>query len=160
MKQGTTLFLKVAVILISIPVLALCFIGFPLMLKDAAENNNEFVNYVYSIVALIYVTMIPFFIALYQAFKLLIYIDRNQAFSDLSVVALKNIKNCAVVISICYVLGLPLFFLFGDKDDAPGVVVIGLVFIFAPAVIATFAAVLQRLLKEAIAIKSENDLTI
>jgi hypothetical protein len=37
---------------------------------------------------------------------------------------------------------------------------IGLVIIFASMVIAVFAAVLQRLLQEAIHIKSENDLTI
>jgi hypothetical protein len=37
---------------------------------------------------------------------------------------------------------------------------IGLIIAFAPAVIATFAAVLQKLLKEAIEIKSENDSTI
>ena len=37
---------------------------------------------------------------------------------------------------------------------------VGLVIIFASMVIAVFAAVLQRLLQEAIDIKSENDLTV
>ncbi|MED4598856.1 DUF2975 domain-containing protein, partial [Bacillus subtilis] len=41
-----------------------------------------------------------------------------------------------------------------------GIIVIGLVIIFASMVIAVFAAVLQKLLKEAIDIKSENDLTV
>lgn len=47
-----------------------------------------------------------------------------------------------------------------ERDDAPGIIVIGLIIIFASMVIAVFAAVLQKLLKEAIAIKSENDLTV
>ena len=47
-----------------------------------------------------------------------------------------------------------------EIDDAPGIIVIGLVIIFASMVIAVFAAVLQRLLQEAIDIKSENDLTV
>lgn len=51
-------------------------------------------------------------------------------------------------------------YLFADKDDAPGVIVIGLVIIFASIVIGVFAAVLQKLLKEAIDIKLENDLTV
>ena len=57
-------------------------------------------------------------------------------------------------------LVLPLFYLFAEIDDAPGVIFIGLVVPFASMVIAVFAAVLQRLLQEAIDIKSENDLTV
>ncbi|MNP73480.1 hypothetical protein D3C76_1701990 [compost metagenome] len=55
---------------------------------------------------------------------------------------------------------MPLFYLIGEKDDAPGVIVIGMVMIFASMVIAVFAAVLQKLLKDAIELKSENDLTV
>ena len=108
----------------------------------------------------LYASAIPFYFALYQAFKLLSYIDKNKAFSELSVKALKKIKYCAITISILYVLGMPLFYLIAEKDDAPGVIVIGLVIIFASMVIAVFAAVLQKLLQEAIDIKSENDLTV
>jgi hypothetical protein len=108
----------------------------------------------------LYASAIPFYIALYQALQLLSYIDKSKAFSELSVRALKNIKNCAITISVLYALGMPLFCLVADKDDAPGIIVIGMVMIFASMVIAVFAAVLQKLLKEAIDIKSENDLTV
>ena len=101
----------------------------------------------------------PFYFALYQAFKLLRYIDKNTAFSELSVKALKNIKYCAITISGLYVLGLPLFHFIAKKVDPP-IVLMGLIIIFASLVIAVFAAVLQRLLQEAINIKSENDLTV
>ena len=107
-----------------------------------------------------YLSVIPFFIALVQAFKLLGFIDKNQAFSELSVKALKNIKFCANTISGLYALIIPFVFLVADYDDAPGLIIIGMVPIFASMVIAVFAAVLQRLLKEAIDIKSENDLTV
>ncbi|TVY06841.1 DUF2975 domain-containing protein [Paenibacillus cremeus] len=160
MKQGTTLLLKLAVLLIGLPVLVMCVLGLPMIAKDAADNHYALAHLLYPVLGIMYVTAIPFFTALYQALKLLSYIDRNHAFSELSVNALKNIKYCAIIISVVYVAGLPLFYLLGEKDDAPGVIVIGLVLIFAPAVIATFSAVLQRLLKEAIDIKSENDLTV
>ncbi|MFE4587778.1 DUF2975 domain-containing protein [Bacillus subtilis] len=114
----------------------------------------------YLVFIYLYVTAIPFYFALYQAFKLLSYIDKNKAFSGLSVRALKNIKYCAVTISIFYAAGMPVFYLMAEIDDAPGIIVIGLVIIFASMVIAVFAAVLQKLLKEAIDIKSENDLTV
>jgi Protein of unknown function (DUF2975) len=153
-----TLFLRIAVFLIGTPVLALCVFGLPWLAKDVA--GWEFAYLIYGILIVMYVSAIPFFLALYQAIKLLSYIDKNDAFSELSVKALKNIKYCATTITVLYVAGMPLFYLMGERDDAPGVIVIGMMFVFAPLVIAVFAAVLQKLLKNAIDIKSENDLTV
>ncbi|OIS71489.1 hypothetical protein A4A35_21120, partial [Bacillus subtilis] len=132
----------------------------PKIANYSAELLPNIVYIKYLVFIYLYVTAIPFYFALYQAFKLLSYIDKNKAFSGLSVRALKNIKYCAVTISIFYAAGMPVFYLIADIDDAPGIIVIGLVIIFASMVIAVFAAVLQKLLKEAIDIKSENDLTV
>lgn len=160
MKQVSTLFLKIAVILIGIPILALCIFLVPELGNLAAKLLPDFAYVNYFVFIVFYGSTIPFYVALYQAFKLLRYIDRNKAFSEWSVEALRKIKYCAITISCLHVLVLPLFYLFAEKDDAPGVVFIGLVVPFASMVIAVFAAVLQRLLKEAIDIKSENDLTV
>ncbi|WP_423798286.1 DUF2975 domain-containing protein [Neobacillus sp. SAB-20_R2A] len=160
MKHVSTLFLKIAVILIGIPVLALCIFLVPELGKLAANLLPDFAFIKYGVAIVFDASAIPFYFALYQAFKLLRYIDKNTAFSDLSVKALKKIKYCAITISCLHVLVLPLFYLFAEKDDAPGVIFVGLVVPFASMVIAVFAAVLQKLLKEAIDIKSENDLTV
>ena len=145
-----TLFLKVVVILIGIPVLALCIVWLP-----------GFANYLhYPILIGVYATAISFFFALYQAIKLLSYIDKNKAFSELSVNALKYIKYCAITISIIYAVLAPFLIPIADADDAPGLVGIPIIIIFASSVVAVFAAVLQKLLKNAIDIKSDNDLTI
>ncbi|MCX7711142.1 MAG: DUF2975 domain-containing protein [Clostridia bacterium] len=158
MKRGSTLFLKAAVILMGVPVLALCGLGLPWLLKNPVNPN--YAHMLYPIIIGIYVSVIPYFAALYQAFKLLSYIDKNQAFSELSVKALKNIKFCAMTICGLYVVIMPFVYLVAELDDAPGLIIMGMVPIFASTVIAVFAAVLQRLLREAIDIKSENDLTV
>jgi len=75
-------------------------------------------------------------------------------------IKLRRIKHCAVAIFVCHVLVLPLFYLYAQADDAPGVVIVGCVVPFASVVIAVFAAVLQKLLRHAIDIKTENELTI
>ncbi|UAL51108.1 DUF2975 domain-containing protein [Bacillus sp. CMF21] len=160
MKRVSTLFLKIAVILIGVPILALCIFVVPEIAKFAEELFPNISYMKYLVLIYLYVTAIPFYFALFQAFKLLSYIDKNKAFSELSVGALKNIKYCAITISILYVAGMPLFYLMAEIDDAPGIILIGLVVIFASMVIAVFAAVLQSLLKNAIDIKSENDLTV
>lgn len=55
---------------------------------------------------------------------------------------------------------LPFVYVVAEKDDAPGLILMGMVPVFASLVIAVFSAVLQRLLQEAIDIKSENDLVV
>ncbi|MBD8028071.1 DUF2975 domain-containing protein [Ureibacillus sp. Re31] len=160
MKRGSTLFLKTAVVLMGVPVLLLCIFLVPEIANFAAElyPNHTYLKYLVFLV--MYAAAIPYYIALYQAFKLLSYIDKNDAFSQISVEALMKIKYSAISISVIYVLGLPLFYLIAERDDAPGVILVGLGLIFAPLVIAVFAAVLQRLLQEAINMKLENDLTV
>ena len=138
----------------------MCIFLVPEIGNVAAKLLPEFANIKYLVSIVLYASAIPFYFALYQAFKLLRYIDKNKAFSQISVKALKKIKHCAIIISILHVLVLPLFYLFAEKDDAPGVIFVGLVVPFASMVIAVFAAVLQKLLKEAIDIKSDNDLTV
>lgn len=159
MRLKSTLFLKIAIILIGTPVLILGIFGlFDLYKYPLNPNNYELI--LYPIIIGIYVTVIPFYFALYQAFKLLCYIDKSHAFSELSVKALKNIKYCAISISIFYTIILPVCMFYSKKHDFPGLVIMVMFSSFTSAVIAVFAAVLQKLLKEAIDIKSENDLTV
>ena len=159
MKSYSTTFLKLAVILLGIPVLALCiFWLFPLLMKTG-ELQPAYASFRYVLIG-VFMSAIPFLAALYQTLKLLSYIDKNKAFSEISVKALKNIKYCANTISIIYLVLMPLVFPLADADDAPGLVGIPLIIIFASMVVAVFAAVLQRLLQDAIDIKSDNDLTI
>ncbi|MFJ5770451.1 DUF2975 domain-containing protein [Psychrobacillus sp. NPDC093180] len=163
MKRGSTLFLKLAVILMGIPVLALCLFVLPQIANEAyeaVERGSDLAFLVYGILMVMYVSAVPFYFALYQTFNLLTYIDKNQAFSELSVRALKKIKNCAISISCLYLVALPFVFIMAEADDAPGLVIMGMIPIFASMVIAVFAAVLQRLLKEAIDLKEENDLIV
>lgn len=163
MKKGSTLFLKVAVIFIGLPVLAICLFLLPQIASEANEaaaRGSDLAFAVYAILMVLYISAVPFYFALYQSFNLLTFIDRNQAFSDLSVIALKKIKNSAITISGLYVAGLPFVYVLAEVDDAPGLILIGMGMIFAPLVVAVFAAVLQRLLREAIDYKEENDLIV
>lgn len=154
MKKGTTFILKGVVILIGSIVLAFCIFVLPRTIGSLNMGGYD------PILLGMYIPAIPFFFALYQSFKLLNYIEENMAFSELSVKALKYIKYCAGTISALYAAGMPYIFVIAQLDDAPGVVLIALVIIFASFVIAVFAAVLEKLLQNAIDIKSENDLTV
>lgn len=152
--KGSTIFLRVSVLGLGLMVLALCVFALPAGIRS--DSTGYYRNILYGM----YVTVIPFFIALHYTLKLLGYIDRNKAFSTASVTALKYIKYCALATAGMYTAALPYFYYAADQDDAPGVVLIGMLLVFAPLVIAVFAAVLQKLLHNAMIIKSENDLTV
>ena len=154
MKQVSTLFLKGVIFLIVIAVMALCIFWLPLVIGSINMGGYD------PILLGLYVTVIPFFMALYQAFMLLGYIDKSEAFSNSSVKALTNIKYCAITICALYTAGMPYIYWVADKDDAPGVVAIGVIIIFASFVISTAAAVFARLFQNAVDIKRENDLTV
>jgi hypothetical protein len=153
MKRGSAFFLKGAVILIGIIVLGLCVFVLPAIGREGG------IAYLPILVGM-YISAVPFFIALYHAMKLLNCLDTNQAFSDISVKALKRIKFCAILITVVYTVLLPIIYLRAEEDDAPGVLAIGFIIVFASFVTATFAAVLQKLLQNAIDIQSENELTV
>lgn len=154
MEKSSTLILRFVVYLIGLTVLALCIFALP------AGISFDKTGMYRPILLGMYVPAIPFYFALFQALKLLSYIDNNKAFSELSVNALRHIKYCAILISVLYAAGMPYIYYVATQDDAPGVVALGFVIIFASFVIATAAAVSQRLFQNAVEIKSENDLTV
>lgn len=108
----------------------------------------------------VYIGSIPFFVALYQAFRLLGYIDHNQAFSQNAVNALRNIKYCALILVAALIAGMVFIRFASGDDDAAGAVAIGIVVTLVSIVVAAATAVLQELLQNAVDYKSENDLTV
>jgi len=133
---------------------------FPLT-EGRAANLDLFSIYFDPFILYGYVASIAFFVALYKTFKLLGYIGQNKVFSSNSVKALKSIKYCAIVLSILIVLAGLYIKLFHNKEDDPaGFIAICIVTTFASIVVATAAAIFEKLLQKAIDMKSENDLTI
>src|SRR3989344_3377924 len=98
MKRSSTIFLQVVILALGILALAI-MIRFPLT-EGRAVNLDLFSIYTDPFIIYGYVVSIAFFVALYQAFILLGYIRQNKVFSVHSVKALRNIKYCAIILSI------------------------------------------------------------
>lgn len=159
MKKGSIIFLKVVLVLIALGVLA-GMIRFP-MTEGRAANLDLFTIYWDPLIAYGYLASIPFFAALYQGFKLLGLIGQNKVFSPGSVKALRMIKYCAVAQSILIVAAAVYVRVFHNADDDPaGFIALSIITTFVSIVIATAAAVFERMLQNAVDIKSENDLTV
>lgn len=158
MKKGSVLFLKVVIFLIASVVLA-GLVWFP-QTEGRAVNLDLVSIYTDPLIIYGYIASIPFFIALFQAFKLLGYIEQNKTFSKMAVKAVRNIKFSAIVIPLFIIGGVLFIILNSDGDDATGPIALGIYTTFASVVIATATAIFERLLQNAIDLKSENDLTV
>lgn len=158
MKQSSTLFLKIILVLIAVVTLA-GMIRFPLT-EGRAANLDLLSIYTDPFIIYLYIASIPFFVGLQQAFKLLNLIDANQAFSQRAVATLRNMKFASLSLIGCIVFALLWIRFFATGEDAAGPTALGMFFALGFGVVATAAALFQKLLQNAIDIKSENDLTV
>ena len=161
MKRSSTVFLQIVIVLVGVGALAL-MLWEPQIEGVNAHATNFEIYFQDPFLALVYAGSIPFFIALYQAFKVLGYVGRNQVFTPEVVKALRTIKYCAVAIIGFVVLEELFILLSGNRDlENPGApIFLGILIVFPSIVIATAAAMFERVLQNAVDLKSENDLTV
>jgi hypothetical protein len=158
MKKGSTMFLKIVIILLAISV-AIGMLWFP-QTEGRAANLDLLSIYANPFIIYIYLTSIPFFVGLYQAFKLLNLIEANKTFSQAAINTLKHMKHASLSLIGFIMLALTYIRFMGQGDDPAGPTMLGILVSLAVAVIGAAAAVFQKLLENAIKIKSENDLTV
>ena len=158
MKRSSAAFLQIVIVLIGIGALTLMLWEPHIEGRNAHATLFE-IYFKDPFLAYAYIASIPFFVALYQGFKVLGYAGQNKVFSQAAVKALRTIKFCAIAI-IGFVAVGEVFIMMGDSDDRAGGVFMGVLITFGSIVIATAAATFERILQNAVDMKSENDLTV
>src|ERR1700733_3322189 len=155
MKRGSTAFLQAVIVLIGIGSLAV-MLGEPHIEGRNAHATLFEIYFKDPFLAYAYIASVPFFLALYQAFKGLGYARQNKVFSQEAVKALQVIKFCAMAI-IGFVAVGEVFIMLGDSDDRAGGVFMGILIAFGSSLIAAAAAMFEQILQDAMAEKSESD---
>ncbi len=160
MKKSSTILLQVVIVLIGVIALAL------LLWEPHIEGRNVGATTLFQIyfkdpfLAYAYTASISFFVALYEAFKVLGFVRENKSFSQVTVKAFRTIKYCTITI-VAFIVGAEAYlFIIRPGNDIAGGVFIGLLLIFVFGVSAIAAALIQNLLQNVVDIKSENDLTV
>lgn len=161
MKRSSIIFLQIVIVLIGVAALALLL--WEPQVEGVNKNRTNFEIYFQDpFLALVYAGSIPFFIALYQAIRALGYVGRDQVFSPEVVRALRIIRYCALAI-IGFVIVEEIWILLmngGDNDNPGAPIFLGLLIVLPSIVVATTAGMFERVLQNAVDLKSENDLTV
>jgi hypothetical protein len=147
-KRGSTTFLKVIIFLAGIAVLAVCIFLLPeAARRDAIERPGDYS--LYPLLVCAYGICITFSVELYQVFKHLTYIEKNNAFSELSLKSLEVIKKCAFTVIFLILLGIVSLKVLAKVtgDDAAGPISLSLMGILVTSTVATFVSVLQKPIK-------------
>lgn len=156
--KKSSVFLQGVIVLFGIGALALLLWEPQIEGRNAHATQFE-IYFKDPFLAFAYIASIPFFMALYQAFKLLGYAGKNEVFSQTAVKALLTIKYCAISI-IGFVAAGEIWIILGSSDDRAGGVAMGILLAFTSAVIATAAGLFERILQNAVDVKSGNDLKV
>ena len=159
MKKISIIFLQAVVVLIGLLAFVL-LIRLPLT-EGRATNLDLLSIYLDPFILFGYAASIAFSIALYKALRLLGYIRQNKVFSANSVSTIKGMKYCAITLSIAIVTAGLYIMLFHNKaDDPAGFIAMCIVTTLISVIVAAAAAIAEKILQNAIDMKSENDLTI
>ena len=157
-RRSSTAFLQVVIVLVALGALALLL--WEPQVEGVNAHRTQFEIYFKDpFIAYVYLGAIPFFVALYHAFKVLGYAGQNKVFSQRAVNSLRTIKFCAIVV-IAFVAGAEIVIMLHTSDDRAGGVFMGVLVTFASVIIATAAATFQSVLQKAVDLQSENDLTV
>ena len=147
MKRSSALFLQTVTVLLGIAVFVF------LLWEPHIEGRNAHatlfeIYFKDTFLAVAYIASTPFFVALYQAFKLFGEAGRKEAFSPRSLSALRTIRYCALIILGFIAVGEAyLFIVMRGQDDIAGGVAMGVLVALFSTAIATTAALFERRLQ-------------
>ncbi|HJH10312.1 MAG TPA: hypothetical protein K8V30_01240 [Metalysinibacillus jejuensis] len=95
------------------------------------------------LIVFLYVTMVPFYRAIYHTLKGLQHLIRGQPIDQ----QLVRVKHNAIVLAIMYVLALPVAYYLADLNDAPGVIVLSLIILGITVAVIAASNVLRTIVR-------------
>ncbi len=160
MKRTSTLFLQVVIVLVGLSVLV--FMLWEPHLEGVNANATTLAEIYFDdpFLAYVYAASSAFFVALYQAFKVVGYARRSKVLSQAAVKAIRTIKYCALVLVAC-IAGAEayLFTVMRGKDDIAGGTMAGFIMLVIFAIVAAVASWTERFLQNRVQGKSEHGVT-
>lgn len=157
-QKSLSKWLKGVIVGIAVCGLVIYAVLVPMFGKDLAMENPEFAHAYYPWLAILWVSAIPCYLALYHGWKITARIARDNSFSKENARSLKHICMLALTdAAYCFAANLAMLFL--DMSH-PSILLASLFVDFAGVAVAVTAAALSHLVLKAAEIQQENKLTI
>lgn len=158
MRQNTFVkLLRVLILLLGTGILVFCIL-LPNVAERTAEKFPEFAYLQYPVLFYVYLTAVPFYIALFQGVRICGFILNDEPFSHSTVSALQIASVCSVTEIFIYTLGAVLLFCCNALH--PSIFLLILVILLAASMFALLCSILKHLVQKAIRLREESELTI
>lgn len=150
--------LKIIIVVLVLIITAIAVFIMPQMAENMANTYSEFAKLRYPGLIVVYISLIPLYIAIIETWKLLKMAEAKEVFSESSALSLDRIKYCTASIFVLYTISVLILLVLRVPFSAAylTLIIAGLAMI----AVAMFASVLKKLLLIAINYKTENELTI
>ncbi|WP_411676803.1 DUF2975 domain-containing protein [Caproicibacter sp.] len=137
---------------------ALCFLIAPELGKEAVQANPELSYLLFPCMAFLWVTAIPFYLALWKSWQICREIAKDNSFCRKNGKRLRMIGGLALSESLLYFAAAVI--LLTMKLLHPGILLLILFITFTGTSAAIVCAALSHLVEKACDLKQENDLTV
>ncbi|MDO5717804.1 MAG: DUF2975 domain-containing protein [Tissierellia bacterium] len=150
--------LKLLLLAIVVLITTIAVLIMPDMANTMAVDYQNFSSLKNPGLIILYISLIPFYIMIFEIWKLLKMVEGHEMFSISAVKSLDKIKYCSACIFAIYLLVLIYLLCIRIQFSAAYLTII--VTSLAALAGALFSSILKKLLLIAIDYKTENDLTI
>lgn len=159
MKQKElSIWLKFLVTLAGVMGIVLCFWFAPVFGRMMAENDPSLAHMYWPCLIYIWIACIPVYLALFEAWKIFSNIGNDKSFVTENVHRLKRITKLSITEVMMYFFAA-IVLLMVDMVNIQIFIVIFII-LFASMFVSVCASVLSHLVRKAVQLQDENDLTI
>lgn len=144
-KKWASFYLKLSGIACAIPVLFFCIRILPGILAGALGEYPELLWVKYPMYFGFYLSGTLCLYVFYQTFRLLRLFDKGQMKDSMTHGILKTIRWSSLSISFVYLMMSPVIYYVADHEDAPGILLIELIILFAWIAVASLSIILESL---------------
>lgn len=138
--------LKLSILMIWILFLSILLFGFISVTGESIINSEKMTKVLYIIIFLFSLSFVPFSVIVYQINKLFNNNTINNIFSISSINSLIMIIKQSILMVIIHLVAIPFFFVVGEVDDAPGVILVGIILFVFPIFIFSMSSILKNVL--------------
>lgn len=154
--------MKSKLFFIQLIVSVFCFV--PLLLGTLLTiqlSTNPFSNWQTTLFILVlYLILLVTLLLNFFLLRLVKTFPSKETFTKKSLKLISKIRSCLLCITILAFGILPKFYQIADMSDSPGILLIAFVLLFIPFFIYILSSILIDLLKQAIYLKNDYDLTV
>lgn len=148
----------VVIAMVSALMLFAAIVILPQLVDFSVSTFTEIAYLAKPVAIIVIISAIPFFVVLFETFRICLYILQNDIFTIKPLRALNIISIASFLISILYTVIVVLFL--NNDFFTPLLAIILSLVILASFIIGIFSQILHILVKKATVLKIDNDLTI